>query len=388
MDSQGLRQQVSLRRLSELLSAVYESRLLVPSSGEEPPWDDERRLKLLDAIYRGLPIGSLTVLRTTVDLEYRRAIGTVALRQLPAEEMGAARDYLVEGVGLVATLFELLGPTFLKRELQEQLHPGESSEEAPAVIVFDSQTRTFRLWRGDEMGRRSEYELKELLDLKQQYAFLSRVRYLAEEGERWWNRLKHLASAFSDFTVPVVTIASDDIEGLRSALALRGESAPSLHERYLKTSCWYCDTCGKRIGHPRDGGVEWLVRSEGSRWVGHDLRIVHVSTASPLPQGCQYDGERESARDGSLLRDVPLADFLGADGLTSLLELLERAVLPRTEVTEVIKRLHTPGYERARLHIPAAISAGIIDPSSPEGFYPQHQLRAILKWADEEGLEP
>jgi hypothetical protein len=89
-----------------------------------------------------------------------------------------------------------------------------------------------------------------------------------------------------------------------------------------------------------------------------------------------------------MLQDAALEDFLGDDGLTDLLELLSRGALPQAQVVEMIKRLHTPGYERARLHAEAAIRAGIIESNMAPGFFSQQDIARVLAWADEQGLKP
>jgi NCAIR mutase (PurE)-related protein len=89
-----------------------------------------------------------------------------------------------------------------------------------------------------------------------------------------------------------------------------------------------------------------------------------------------------------MLQDAALEDFLGADGLTDLLELLSRGELPQEQVVEMIKRLHTPGYERARFHVEAAAREGIIEPNMAPGFYSQQDIIRVVEWADAQGLKP
>ena len=46
----------------------------------------------------------------------------------------------------------------------------------------------------------------------------------------------------------------------------------------------------------------------------------------------------------------------------------------------MIKRLHIPGYEHARLHFNAAIDQLVFEPNTPPGFYWQHNNDAVLEW--------
>jgi hypothetical protein len=143
---------------------------------------------------------------------------------------------------------------------------------------------------------------------------------------------------------------------------------------------WICDTCGGAIEKADDGWVEWLLRQSGQKWIGRGLRLVHSFPASPRSSAakCQYDENRESAHDGSIVNDLALESFLGPDGLMELLSFIAGGELPTLEVLEMIKRLHIPGYEEARFHFRSALDEGVFDPNTREGFYTQSDIKAVL----------
>ena len=70
-----------------------------------------------------------------------------------------------------------------------------------------------------------------------------------------------------------------------------------------------------------------------------------------------------------MVLDLPLDSFLGSDGLMSLLALVAEHRVKSTEVLEMIKRLHIPGYEHTRLHFDEAISEGVFEPNTVPGYY-------------------
>lgn len=382
MDGRSTAQMVSSRSLRLLLRHVYEGRLLLPQT-ELPSWSDERRLRAFEAIYRGLPLGCMAVLRTSVKLEYQQEIGGVPLRE-PREDVRAPREYVVDGLGLVRTLFEELGPAFQQGAVPKD---PEQVAQPRSSLVFDVHTRTFRVRRAEQPLGETEFALSDLFDAERQHDFSARVSRLPE-GSRLANRLAYLVDAFFDYSVPVLTVVSDDVKGVLDSLRILDEAESPSPVSRSRMRWWLCDTCGQRIAHSKDGWVEWLECSKIPKPVGRGLRLVHHRPASPLLGGCQYNEDQEFARDGSLLLDLPLERFLGDDGLTELLELLAEARLPQAEVIEMIKRLHTPGYERARFHAEGAMSAGVFSPNLPEGFFWQSQIEAILDWADEKGREP
>jgi hypothetical protein len=97
--------------------------------------------------------------------------------------------------------------------------------------------------------------------------------------------------------------------------------------------------------------------------------------------GCQFDQKRELAKDGGTVSDFPLTSFLGPDGLMRLLLMAHEATVPLPQVIKMVKRLHIPGYERARQFFRAAIRDGVFEPNMPEDFYKQVDIEATLKYA-------
>ena len=148
-----------------------------------------------------------------------------------------------------------------------------------------------------------------------------------------------------------------------------------------KKATWVCDSCGQAIEDVSHGWVEWLLRKEGDKYIGRGLRLVHHCSAhEPLDTRCQYRERNEYQRDESILNDLPLTDFVGPDGLITLLSFIARGELPADEVLEMIKRLHVPGYEQARFHFDAAIAEGVFEPNTMPGYYSLHDINAVLEY--------
>ena len=78
---------------------------------------------------------------------------------------------------------------------------------------------------------------------------------------------------------------------------------------------------------------------------------------------------------------MPLDNYVGPDGLMDLLAFLyDKDFKDDTEVLEMIKRLHVPGYEHAFRHFDAAIAAGVFEPNTAPGYYSQRDIKAVLEW--------
>ncbi len=137
---------------------------------------------------------------------------------------------------------------------------------------------------------------------------------------------------------------------------------------------WSCASCGELITGIEAGWVEWLAGADEygtTRLKG--LRLVHTL--------CRYDDRREFRKDQSLVEGLPLARFVGPDGLMLLLSFIAEGEMPRTELIELVKRLHIPGYELTRELFADAIHGGTVAPLIGEGFYMQSEICEVLTWA-------
>ena len=148
----------------------------------------------------------------------------------------------------------------------------------------------------------------------------------------------------------------------------------TIHAARVRSIGWRCASCGELITDIEVGWVEWLAGADEygtTRLKG--LRLVHNL--------CRYDDRREFRKDQSLVEGLPLARFVGPDGLMLLLSLIAEGEMPRTELIELVKRLHIPGYELTRELFADAIHGGTVAPLVGEGFYMQSEIREVLTWA-------
>ena len=148
---------------------------------------------------------------------------------------------------------------------------------------------------------------------------------------------------------------------------------------------WRCSACGELITRIEDGWVEWLAcedQSGNTRVKG--LRLVHRYAASPRRNhryGCQYDARREFRRDRSIVEGLPLARFVGPDGLMLLLSFLAADEMPKDDILELVKRVQIPRYERARDLLKRRSASRVVVPVIRPGYYLQSELDALLRWA-------
>jgi hypothetical protein len=152
------------------------------------------------------------------------------------------------------------------------------------------------------------------------------------------------------------------------------------------TAGWRCSSCGKLITSVEDGWVEWLVDGEddkGASTIG-GLRLVHSdhsAGASGVPGGCRYHSRQEFARHRSIVEGLPLARFVGFDGLMLLFSFISSGEMPLEDVLELAKRVQIPGYEQSRDLLQKLFAQGLASASIGEGFYLQSEIQTVLQWA-------
>jgi len=131
--------------------------------------------------------------------------------------------------------------------------------------------------------------------------------------------------------------------------------------------------------------VEWLkvddIMTDEATYTCEGLRLVHAFRENK-PK-CTYAGRE-------LMPNVTTADgalqgFAGGDGLMKLLSMAASTRFTnKSEVIELIKRIHVPGYEEARSYLQAAVDAGVYHVNTADGFPDQNQIRSVLAWVKDQ----
>lgn len=201
-----------LPRLETVLAEVASGDLAIPVFQREFLWDDDRRLQLLDSIEQGMPIGSLLVWRTSEHtLESHKRVGPFQIAPWAKARESASRSYLIDGLQRVATLFGALYPSGLEEPRLE----GE-----PIWSVYydlgSAQRPRFKLWRSSPRPPPPAWlPLRILFDGDALYLFTSELRKHGRREEA--KRAENLSNLFKDYIVPVIPLASEDLNVVTEA---------------------------------------------------------------------------------------------------------------------------------------------------------------------------
>jgi Protein of unknown function DUF262 len=191
--------------LTAVLEKLRQGMLEVPRFQRPFVWSDDKQLELLRSVREGLPIGSLMIWQTRAAVAASEQLGE---RRLP-RSTEALHHYLLDGQQRMATLYGALVP------------PAPEEPEPSLAAYFDLEENDFVLLptgeeahtvgeHGDERQRKRYLPLTLVLDSMK----LRRWRRdLPEEvADGWIERSDEVATAFKDYKLATITIATDDLD--------------------------------------------------------------------------------------------------------------------------------------------------------------------------------
>ncbi|MCK6572768.1 DUF262 domain-containing protein [Myxococcota bacterium] len=205
----------TIERLPNLLEQLRSGEIRIPPFQRDFVWSGEQRLELLDSVRKGLPSGSLMVWRTLKRLKTPSPVGPFDLR-LPEVPMATTQTYLLDGMQRMTTLFAALGAGLYTREgLSPPLWTGTDGLHAPDgtpwAVAFDvsSAEGSFSHVTGDDDSAGSTHWLPLAILLDD--ALFDEWREQAKANREVANRARALRSAFVDYMIPVVPLATDEL---------------------------------------------------------------------------------------------------------------------------------------------------------------------------------
>ena len=199
-------------RIPQLLKKVATGAIAMPRFQRSFEWRETQRLDLLDSVWRGIPIGSIMVWRTRRQISTEERVGPFAVPQPDDDDRGRTRDYLLDGLQRTTTLFASLGGHMLATASGSDLNEDESDEDPTRwPSYFDLENQCFELL--PRRGRVPETWLPMSI-LLDRFELIEYQRTLAdlEHGKQLVNRSGYLSDLFKDYHIPVIYIATDDLQ--------------------------------------------------------------------------------------------------------------------------------------------------------------------------------
>ena len=122
---------------------------------------------------------------------------------------------------------------------------------------------------------------------------------------------------------------------------MKGDGRMNKLEETALVTEWLCDKCGEMIIKPEDGWLEWFRPVDGGLTDEQGYTIRH--------HDCRQDDNR-MFKQGKILSHVHLHHANSNSDLENFLQRLDDGLCKdKSELIEIIKRLHIVGYEAERI---------------------------------------
>lgn len=181
--------------LSQLLEELGRGQIQVPRFQRPLVWEPLQQLELLRSVRDGIPMGALMVWRTEkLDVQCYPTLGRYQLNK-PSSKEGAVRQYLLDGVQRLSTLYAAT-------RLPEEGRPGE------AAAFYDLDADDFVFLEEDDAKTPAHLALGLLFDSVKLLKF---QRGVPPRDDQWIERCDRLARSFREYKVAVIPIVTDDI---------------------------------------------------------------------------------------------------------------------------------------------------------------------------------
>jgi hypothetical protein len=144
---------------------------------------------------------------------------------------------------------------------------------------------------------------------------------------------------------------------------------------------WVCDVCGQVIKSPKEGYVVWKYREIYNGYF--EYKILHQNS---------YDEHKNKTgcdKDKTYISSLPLENFLGIEGMVTLLGMIDPGPLHLPEYKEQIsnircfleffRRVQLPYYEEARLYWENAKNDGFFERANDIEIYLPSTLQEIIQ---------
>ncbi|MCG8417698.1 MAG: DUF262 domain-containing protein [Proteobacteria bacterium] len=234
----------SLLRIPALLREVYAGNMRVPRFQRPFIWKPEQRLELFDSIYRGEPIGSILVWRTSKqELPCYTWHGPAVVFEARAE---SAPEYVLDGHQRLNTLYHGLSAGLIasiEEETNAYDEPVSGQGEVPegGPVFFDLEKREFSLWKPRGDPPLSWLPMAFVFDAYRmdEYRATLRDQKNPSKQREWYRLTQKVSSQFTDYTIPVIPLVTEDQEhAIRSFSRINSGGTPVSEAHFLSALTW------------------------------------------------------------------------------------------------------------------------------------------------------
>lgn len=233
--------------MTELLGDVKKGAIHLPRFQRASVWTEEQRLDLLDSVRKGIPIGAIMLWRTNTAVAARRWVGP---HYIPEVASASPHQYILDGGQRIASLLGALfdAPTS---------SPGDADDESPGAdedfaFFYDLKEQGFVQRKAGEEPAPHWLPLPDTLQTVALLRFQRRL--VGPEADEWVARADALAMRFRAYKVPIIVLASDDIEFATTTFRRVNSTATPMSDLDMVSALVWSPTfdLGKLLDRERD----------------------------------------------------------------------------------------------------------------------------------------
>jgi hypothetical protein len=235
MNSPSYLEEPQVAYLGRIIQDVKNGSILIPRFQRKFVWNIEDRLKLLESIRDGIPIGSFLVWRTSDhSLDTFPSIGGIKVPKGPVSTPGIARQYLLDGHQRLSTLFNALssssGLSGVDLDLDSDLLAGD--------IIYNLRAEEF------EVTSRRSKNLSYLLPLGVLLDSISLLKFQRDlisefDADMLVSRADTLANRFRNYKIPIIPIVTDDLEAATRAFERINSTGVRMDDYHMVAALTY-----------------------------------------------------------------------------------------------------------------------------------------------------
>jgi Protein of unknown function DUF262 len=344
----------SIERLPVILEELHRGSLRIPPFQRDFEWDGEQRLALCSSVRMGLPTGAIMVWRTLRALNAEDPIGPYPLPQ----PRTPASQYLLDGRQRMTTLYAALAPSFWT---SAGLTPPEltgsnrnAPDGTPWGIMCDLDSNSddasgFVYEDAPSQGnfpfdKRTLLPLSVLFDDNAYDEWRGRNKLSREQT----NRARALRSAFNDYLIPVVPLATDNISVVTTSVKRVNSGGTQMGDAEMIRALVWSPQFDLR---DRIDAIQEELRPRG--WGGlPDEALLKVIAAISALDPAEVEAEelaRKIQADPELVQKAGQCILSAATLLDSGLGIAGPGALPYTQVLVfVVRAMHQAGGSLSR----------------------------------------
>lgn len=294
--------------LGDLIGHIASGKVRVPRFQRGFVWKQQDLHALLDSVLRGLPIGSVLIWDTDVEIASVARVGPVEVGPPPKGLVG----YLLDGQQRLSTLAGTL-------RLPE--HAASTVDQVDWRIYCDLETLEFRRMPVGDGGPQL-FPMSSLLDTS---AFFAACRSIESQvgdnarKRRWLDQADGLANAFRNYKIPVIHIRNADLDTAVAVFARLNRTGRKMAADEMISALTYRDGSEFHLAEELD-----KIKSELDRrgFGGLDRVLLLRSVLAALDRDIYAKDWTDLLVKPDVRSELPYAFETAVNGLTAAVEFL------------------------------------------------------------------